>query len=211
MLPSAIAQFANYKHVRKFVEKHLDMQFADINQMLMMPGFNFVAANFLCDVVSGISVSLYLPGVTTKVRKGKVVPFGDGDYFRALLRQYYPWEAKERKARKQSILYQVLRCPMAHALGLHEPPPRKLGIAKGSPLTQEQLNVAASSDVRPAFIPLAIARRAKSEKWSFSVEGFWWGVFAMLRALANDANQMLKADARFLAKTYIHTRPSSVI
>lgn len=31
MLPSNIAQFDNYKFVRKFVKKHLDMQFADIN------------------------------------------------------------------------------------------------------------------------------------------------------------------------------------
>lgn len=177
----------------------------------MSPGFNFVAANFLCDIVSGISVSLYLPAVTTKVRNGNVVPFGDGDYFRTLLQHYYPWEEKERKARKQSILYQVLRCPMAHALGLHEPPPRRLGIAKGTPLTQEQLDVAASSCFRPAFISLAIARRAKSEKWVFSIEGFWWGVFTMLRALANDVDQMTKADARFRAKKYIHTRPSSVI
>ncbi len=211
MLPSTIAQFANYKHVKKFVAKHLDMQFADINQMLMTPGFNFVAANFLCDIVSGISVSLFLPAVTTKLHKGNTVPFSDGDYFKALLRKYYPWEVKERRARKLSILYQVVRCPMAHALGLHEPPPKKLGISKGSPLTQDQLNEAALSDSRPAFIPLAITRRAKSQKWVFSVEGFWWGVFAMLRALANDTNQMSRADAQFKAKTYIHSRPASVI
>jgi Zn-dependent protease with chaperone function len=69
MLPSTIAQFANYKHVKKFVAKHLDMQFADINQMLMTPGFNFVAANFLCDIVSGISVSLFLPAITAPTRE----------------------------------------------------------------------------------------------------------------------------------------------
>jgi len=211
MLPSAIPQFAKYKYVRTFVANHLDMQFADINKMLTMVGFNFVAANFLCDIVSGVSVSLYLPAVTTRIRNGRREPFRDGDYFKALLRQYYPWEPKERKARKQTILYQVLRCPMAHALGLHEPPPQKMGISKGSPLTPDQLTEAAFSDTRPAFIPLAMTRSAKSQKWIFSVEGFWWGVIAMLKALANDANQMLKADTRFRAKTYIHTRPTSVI
>jgi hypothetical protein len=169
MLPSSIAAFANYKHVKKFVAKHLDLQFADINQMLMTPGFNFVAANFLCDIVSGISVSLFLPAVTTKLRKGKTVPFGDGDYFKALLRKYHPWEANERRSRKLSILYQVVRCPMAHALGLHEPPPKKLGISKGPPLTQDQVNEAALADSRPGFIPLAITRRTKSQKWVFSV------------------------------------------
>ncbi len=66
---SDIPELQNYPNVSDFVEKHLSMQFGDVRSMLRLPlqksgieyGCNFAATATLCNLVSGISVTIFKP------------------------------------------------------------------------------------------------------------------------------------------------------
>src|SRR2546426_10237491 len=89
MLPADIPEFKNYTNVYAFVGQPLSMQFGDIRSMMRLPppalgighACNFAASATLCNMISGISVSLYIPAnPTTTDKKGKKHWIGNGNW-----------------------------------------------------------------------------------------------------------------------------------
>src|SRR4051812_45502518 len=114
MLLADIPEFKNYQNVSVFIRDHLSMQFEDIRSMMWLPlpalgighACNFAAAATLCNLISGISVSLFMPSnPTKKSRKGKKEWIGTGEAFKQLLKDFYPWEQGENGGERAKVLY----------------------------------------------------------------------------------------------------------
>ncbi len=124
MLPSNFADLERYPIVMRFVNEQLDMQFDDLRAMMKLPrpsqglpaGCNFAAALTLCNLIAGIAAILY--------RRDKGAS-GKGGGFVALMVKYYPWapeETKKSKEKMAEILYELVRNPLAHSLGVPQTP-----------------------------------------------------------------------------------------
>lgn len=193
MLPSHLSEFGNYPTVLNFVTNHLDMQFDDARSIMKLPltkigitgGCNFAAAAVLCNLISGISVVLYTP------KKKKM---GSGDKFKSLLEDFYPWEPGEKKEEKAKVIYDLVRNPLAHSLAVLKKGSFKV-LFKKAPLTEAKLQEIEKSNVRPNWVPQAVTSDPKGHL--VSVGGLYWGVFNLVRRLAQDTKQMQKAEERF--------------
>lgn len=178
MLPSQLSEFNSYPSVHSFVKYHLDMQFDDVRGMMRLPlpeigiqaGCNFAVAATLCNLISGISVVLYTP---------KNSKSGSGARFKALLKEFYPWEPQKDKDKenKAKTVYDLVRNPLSHSLGVLRKGSLPIAIAKNS-LTEAQLEEIENSSVRPAWVPLAVV--GDSSKYILSVWGLYWGVFHLV-------------------------------
>jgi hypothetical protein len=192
MLRSKFPEFRNYPEVLNFATNHLDMQFNDVRGMMKLPlpaigitgGCNFAAAAILCNLISGISVVLYTP----KRRKA-----GSGEKFKSLLGDFYPWEPGEKKAEKSKAIYDLVRNPLAHSLGVLKKGSLPLSIKKGA-LTEARLQELENASVRPNWVPLAVT--GNSRAYVLSVVGLYWGVFDLVRRLAQSTKQMQQAEER---------------
>jgi hypothetical protein len=171
------------------------MQFDDIRGMLKLPlpevgikaGCNFSAAAMLCNLISGISVVLYTP-------KNKNI--GSGKRFRELLKEYYPWEDGENRQQKSEIIYDFIRNPLAHSLGVLKRGSLPIAIHKDA-LTEEQIEEMEKSYIRPSWVPFAVKNNPKGD-YILSVWGLYWGVFHLVGNLTKDTGQMQEAEKRFL-------------
>lgn len=192
MLPSQFPEFKAYPAVDNFVTYHLAMQFDDVRGMMKLPlpqvgigaGCNFAVVATLCNLISGISVVLYTP----KGPNG-----GSGKKFKELLEEFYPWEPGEKKAEKAKVIYDLVRNPLAHSLGVLKKGSLPISIVKDT-LTEAQLEEMENSSVRPIWVPLAVT--GGSTKYVLSVWGLYWGVFHLVWRLAKSTNQMHQADKR---------------
>src|SRR5947209_4909558 len=115
MLLTEIPEFAVYPRVSLFVRDKLEMQVGDVRTMMLLSGCNFASVAMLCNIVSGVSVSLFKPKRSKKVRKKKKEQLGSGDHFHRLLWNFYPWELGERKFQKTKRVYSLVRNPLAHS------------------------------------------------------------------------------------------------
>jgi hypothetical protein len=92
------------KKVHAFVKDHLAMLFEDVRRIIVQRGCNFACANLLCDLISGLSVTVYKPTGTTG---------GAGKIFKALLKSpFFPWEPADSakdKEQKAKVLYEFIR------------------------------------------------------------------------------------------------------
>ena len=69
MLVSQLALAIGYPHVQGFIVSLIDMQFADVRAMLQLPrpdigitpACNFAIVSSLCNLISGISTTIYKP------------------------------------------------------------------------------------------------------------------------------------------------------
>jgi hypothetical protein len=201
------------------VKERLNPTYADVRGLLQQAGYNFITATGLCNIVSGISVSLFKPrtAVTVKNRKtkkkewwytdseGAFAFLGTGELFKVLLMRYYPWNSAEDGADKAKVVYDFVRNPLAHALGEDKKPGYKIHIRKCKksphdsgkyvPWTDAELTEIERTEARPANLSLAVDGTGKT--WEFRVEPFYWGIFQLLRRLAKDAEQMTEAQVRF--------------
>ena len=86
MNPSEFPEVKSYPEIVKFLRAHVDMLFEDIRSMLKHPlcesegGCNFATANYICDIISGISVILYRPDDGLEKER-----------FKELMQNYYSW------------------------------------------------------------------------------------------------------------------------
>jgi hypothetical protein len=206
MLLSEIPEFMSYPTVSTFVKDHLEMQFGDVRSMLRLPlpalgityACNFAAAAVLCHVISGISVSLFRP--ITPVR-------GSGDAFKRLLEAFYPWQSGEDGAERAIVLYDLIRNPAAHALGVHGSADYLIYIRRPrTGLEEAEIDEMERSPTRPQWLPPGLS--GAGNRWDLVVDGFYRDVFHMLWRLASDHHQMSAAEKRFSAGTIIwRTRP----
>lgn len=192
MLPSQIPEFQTYPAVHQFAGEQLDLLFAEVRVLLRLPlpevgiaeGCTYAAAAALCNLISGISMTLYTP------RDPKS---GHAKVFRELLKEYYPWELREFRSEKVRVIYELVRNPLAHSLGVLEPGELATYIEK-SPLTEVQMEEMEAANARPDWIPPAVTFFPTHH--ILSVGGLYWGVFHLLRRLARDTKQMQQAEKR---------------
>lgn len=214
MAPEEFPELNSYPIVRGFVAEHVSMQFGDVRSMLRLPipslgirhACNFAVAATLCNLISGISVSLFKPPNPVKLnRSGQKVWIGAGEAFNRFLEGLYPWEPNDDKAERAKVLYDLLRNPLAHSLGVQREKHclteiERLSVDRGprqpaTGLVEQQLEEIERSPIRPGWLPLGLA--VARSKWTISAEGFYRDVFHMLWALVKDADQMNAAESRF--------------
>ena len=189
MMPSNFPKLRFYPDALRFIKTHLDMQFDDVRTMLKLPrskrgltgGCNFASTAMLCNLISGISVILYRP--LEKMRRG--------DRFKNLLKDFYPWASHEDKEERSKIIYDLIRNPLAHSLGVLYENSEPLHLAKGF-LTEWQLRKIEQSESKPEWLPLTVTALAHTK--IVDVRSLYWGVFHMLRRLTEDRGQMETAD-----------------
>jgi hypothetical protein len=179
------------REVHKFVKDHLSMLFEDVRGIIIQRGFNFACANLLCDLLSGLSVTVYQPANTS---------IGAGRAFKSLLSSpFFPWEPNDSqsdKAEKADALYDFFRNPLTHAVGVDDNPGLDIAIGKKpKPLTKRQLAQMEKSPTRPINIKPALV--GSGNKWILSVEGLHYAVFRLFWNLAQDTMQINAAEARF--------------
>ena len=214
MLLSDIRELQKYPHVSRFVKKHLSMQFRDVRSMLRLPlpeqgitdsaGYgscNFAVAAILCNLVSGISDSFFMPQNPIQENcKGEKEWIGSGQTFKQLMMNFYPWESGEKKRKKTDVLYYFLRNPLTHALGIERKGSYQIQVSKKS-LRNVEIEEIERSETRPDRLPLGLSRSEKN--WTLDARGFYRGVFHMFWNLAKDGRQMEKAEKRFSGKIII--------
>src|SRR5262249_34006895 len=153
------------KTVHAFVRDHLSMLFEDVRGIIVQRGYNFACADLLCDLLSGLSVTVYQPNVTN---------IGAGKAFKALLESsFFPWEATDTakdKHLKADAIYKFIRNPLTHGLGLDEKPGLDISIGKKhKPLSKRELAQMEMARTRPNSIKPPIS--GSGGKWLLSVEG----------------------------------------
>jgi hypothetical protein len=119
MTAREIPAFAYYPRVQSFVDNILAMQLADVRTMMLLPlpehgltsGCNFAATAVLCNIISGVSVSLFKPLRTKKSNRGNRHPLGTGDLFKRLLWTYYPCGDNEQRIVFSRLMYKIVRNP----------------------------------------------------------------------------------------------------
>jgi hypothetical protein len=188
------------KEVHKFVKECLSMLFEDVRGIIVQRGYNFACANLLCDLISGLSVTVYQPADTS---------IGPGKAFKMFLQSpFFPWEPADTarsKKEKADVLYRFIRNPLSHALGIDETPGRDITIGKKTkPLDKRKLRQLEKSPTRPPNIKPALT--GGGIPWTLSVEGLHYAVFRLFWNLAQDKNQMDGAEARFAAGIFAWRR-----
>ncbi len=194
-----------YPAVWKFLETQVEMQFADLRVLLQLPlgspnapGCNFATAAVLLNLLSGFSVCLFDTSVESlKSRTGR------GDRLKRLLTRYYPWDGEQFSPTKGSEwLYDVIRNPMAHSLGVQVTSEDKwVGIWKRS-LSLVEVKRLEDDSQRPIWVDqevlgLTVFKRPVSggQICEFlSVPCLYWGVWRLLDRLCKDPTQMKKAE-----------------
>jgi hypothetical protein len=192
--------------VKNFVRNQLDMQFADVHCMLRLPiieadlhaGFNFAAANSLLALVSGIS-ALISPGINTHRQSG--------DKFKEVLIKYYPWDIQPPVPSDKNIevvvdhLYQYLRNPLAHTLGL-KPAGNFLVTIVKDPMQEAEIVTLEQND-SPSYQAVEYTpvnmNGEQIEQISLYIATFYWGVRKMLTRLTEDTAQMTNTERELLA------------
>jgi hypothetical protein len=211
--------FRPYPLVYDFIFNHVRMQFEDIGAMLRLPmqahglnnGCNFASASVICNLISGVSVTIFQPAVIQKPDKhGNMQMIGSGEAFKKLVAAFYPDPSPQRRSDVANVLYKQLRNPFAHALGVLGKGAIQLAITKvtspkaamkGDGLTQAELAAIEESPQRPGGIPLGV--QGSGNQWEIIVDYFYRDALDMMVALAQDAQQMQQAEARFQAGDYI--------
>ena len=194
MLPADIPEIMSYPNVSAFVARYLSMQVGDVRSMMRLPlpalgighACNFASAATLCNLVSGLSVTVFMPAnpVSTKHR-GKNVWIGTGLAFKQIVQDFYPWDPTDNKHQRAKVLYDLVRNPFAHALGVRTAASPSIDIARlkvvspqgeqSTGLTESQLEEIERSATRPGWLPPGISGSA--QKWTLVAEGFYRDIF----------------------------------
>lgn len=208
MLLHEIPELRNYPNVLALVEEHLSMQFADVRSMLRLPlpeqgiddpeygGCNFAVAAVLCNLISGISVTIFMPtNPTQRNRKGEKMWIGPGKAFKQLIKNRYLWEPGDNPTDGANALYYLFRNPLTHALAVHGKSSYQIRVKKNS-LHNEQIKQIEESPIRPNWLSPGLSGSGK--QWTLDSRGFYRDVFHMFWNLAKDNKQMTEAEKRFL-------------
>lgn len=190
------------------------MQFQDVGAMLRLPmkkhginnGCNFAAASVVCNLISGISVTIFQPAVFQKPDKDEKMPvMGSGGAFKEFVKAFYPDPLPDRRTEIADALYRLLRNPAAHALGVLKCGAYQLKIVRlpsktGDGLTQDEVAAIEESPQRPVT---SLGVRGSGSQWEIIVELLYRDALDMMVGLAHDSTQMQRAEKRFQAGTYV--------
>lgn len=219
MLQRVPDTFQPYLLVYDFVFNHVRMQLEDIGAMLRFPmqayglnnGCNFASASIICNLISGVSVTIFQPAVIQRPdRHGNMQTIGSGEAFKEFVKAFYPDASPQRRLDVADVLYRQLRNPFAHALGVLSKGAFQLAIkkvlslnaaTKGDGLTQAEVTAIEESPQRPGGIPLGV--QGSGNQWEIIVDHFYRDALDMMVGLAQDPTQMQQAEGRFQAGTYV--------
>lgn len=213
MLVSQLAPVAgNYPNVQAFVAEVLDDQFSDVRAMLQLPrpnigitpACNFAIVSSLCNLISGISTTIYQPAHLLSQGKAKCTP---GEAFKGLVQCFFPYTPPGSSDFPKD-LYELCRNPMAHSLSLKDSksgaPPvvfftRILHSAHpNSGWTDQELEDLESGRNQLSFAGIVI----ESDRWTLHCDSFYFDVIDLLRKLNSDPVQMQGAETRFCNGVY---------
>jgi hypothetical protein len=215
MLQRVPNAFAPYPRVHDFVNNQVRMQFEDVGAMLRLPmqayglinGCNFASASIICNLLSGISVTLFQPAVFQKPGKGgKMQTIGSGEAFKEFVKAFYPEPAAQQRSDVADVLYKQLRNPFAHALGVLSSGAYQLNVQKilssnGDGLSQTEVAAVEESPQRPSGVTLGV--RGSGNHWTITVDYLYRDALDMMVSLAQNASQMQGAEKRLTAGMYV--------
>jgi hypothetical protein len=189
--------------VAKLIRGGVEPFLQDVHCALRLPlrrpnlpaGLNFIIAHALLGVVAGASSAFY--------RRHQF----DGEAFKGLLVEFYPWDLEphdaEDPASKSAILWDTFRNPFAHSVGLayekkggqREFKPRGYNVKVGrgnASLKEREIVAMERSATRPNFHRSTLV--VTPEKRVLWVEPFYWGIRMMLLRLTRDAALMAEVE-----------------
>ena len=160
-------------------------------------GCNFAVTDRLCSLISGISVTIFMPSnPTRRDNKGKITWVGSGEAFKHLLKNFYPWASGDSRTEGVKALYDLFRNPFAHALGVQGKCSYQICVKK-DPLQNDQIEEIERSPTRPDWLPPGLSGSEK--QWTLDARGFYRDAFHMFWNLAKESQQMTDAEQRFLS------------
>ena len=208
MLVSQLVQPSDYPQVQNFF-RLLDMHFSDARAMLKLPrpdvgidtGCNLALSATLCNILSGISTTVYKPAHLLHEVKSKC---GAGKAFRCLVQDFFPFSPPGAVDFPRE-LYDYARNALVHALGmdenvwravharvLHNPHPQ-------SGWTDQELDDLESGRWKISNQPsIGIG----AQQWTMYCDCFYFDTIELLRRLAADKIQMRAAENRFQQGVY---------
>jgi hypothetical protein len=206
---STVIDRGRFPKLASFVEWGIDMQLADVRDLLRLPmpqagldsGQNFAATGALVGFLAGASVWFLDASEEALTNRGD-----RSRRYRDFLQRYWPWEDGEvvDAAEGIRVLYDYARNPLAHTFGLPDPIDGTLISIRKDPLDFERLEELDLADQRPLWLgptmepaPTGVRGRA----YFLMVPALYWGVQRVLRRVLTDEEQAPKAEA--LADTLV--------
>ena len=189
-----------YPRVSYFLEHFLTMQFADLRCLLRLPegglnaGCNYATASVLFNIIGGLSVCLYNASFDDFESSGQ-----RGQRFKDLLRIYYPWQHEPvRKETSVAVLYDSLRNPLAHCLGLYKPKDKYGSRIVKTHMDIGQIAALENNKTRPDWLPPTITISPSAYHYDVNVNTLYWGVNRFIEHLLRDKQQVEKAETFLL-------------
>jgi len=188
-----------------FLEHFLTMQFADLRCLLRLPegglnaGCNYATASVLFNIIGGLSVCLYNASFDDFASSR---PTGRGQRFKNLLHTYYPWQHEPvQEETAVAILYDSLRNPLAHCLGLYKPRDKYGSRIVKTHMDIGQIASLENNRTRPNWLPPTITISPSAYHYDVNVNTLYWGVNRLIELLLRDEQQVEKAET-FLLQLY---------
>lgn len=208
MIPSEIATVQTYSHIKGQCAKTLDLYIKDLRSMLQLPlkirregdlppgtllvdmegGCNFASCILMLDIIAGLSVCLYFRQNAIGLETNR----DRAPRFREFLEQYYAWEYEGLdKGQVSEILWQFLRNPLVHALGVL-PVTEMPGSINRIQVNKGALNLKEVWELENVSRPLTLSSTFELEHSTFhvNVPPLYWGLHQLFRNLFSDADQM---------------------
>lgn len=211
MLVSQMVGAQIYPHINHFVETVLDMQFADVRAMLQLPrpdlgitpACNFAIVSTLCNLISGISTTIYKPSDLLHQVKSEC---GSGRAFRELVRDFFPLKRQGTNDVPDN-LYNLCRNPLAHSAGIADAAlPRVYytrvfhGDHDRAGWNDKELD---DLERKPDRFRLPYhSIEIRNQEWTIHCDCFYFDVVKLLRGLIADATQAQAAETRFSQGVY---------
>lgn len=189
-----------YPKLSYFLERFLTMQFADFRCLLRLPegelnaGCNYATASVLLNIIGGVSVCLYDASLDDFASNS-----GRGQRFKCLLLTYYPWQSEPVQVKTAAeVLYDSLRNPLAHCLGLYKPKDKYGSRIVKTHMDIEQIAALENNKTRPDWLPPTITISPSAYHYDVNVNTLYWGVHRLIENLLSEKQQLVRAETFFL-------------
>jgi len=210
MLVSQLATTDGYPHVQRFLVTLIDMQFSDVRAMLQLPrpdvgitpGCNFAITSTLCNLLSGISTTVYKPTALLHEDRSR---YRTGAAFQDLVRDFFPY-TPPGAADFPAELYQLCRNPLAHSAGLTNAATPVVSFTRifdagheGVGWSDAELNELERRGHAHGLHPGIVIN---GPRWTLHCDSFYLDVINLVRRITDSSDQMQSAERRFAAGVY---------
>ena len=206
MLLSQLTNSQAYPKVHNIITSVLDMQFADVRAMLQLPrpdvgikaGCNFAIVSSLCNLISGISTTIFKPQPLLNEVQSK---YHSGPAFKEFVTSYYP-SIPPNSSRFADELYNLCRNPMAHSVGIMDAAAPVVYFARFCDQAHPEIGWSDKEleDLENPSRPFQISAPSvviENGKWTLTCDSFYIDAIRMVCKLTADKTQMQAAENRF--------------